>query len=495
MLMSVQSARMCARGGGGLAIAMLLSACASVPHTEPLAVIKPTGHYDTAQSFSSASVAAQWPASDWWAAYGDSQLDALMAEALAGSPDLAAAVARVQRADAYAQAAGAARFPSVDGAGGPSVTKQSYNNGIPADFVPQGWNDAASISATFGFDLDLWGKNRAAFAAARSDAEAARLDYQQTVILLSTNVADSYAELSRLFALRNVQVAALDMRQKAARLVDDRVRSGLDTQAELRQANAAIPAARSDLAATDEQIAITRNRIAALLGQGPDRGLSITAPAVQVMARGIPAGVTTNLIGRRPDIVAARTRVEAEAERIKVARAGFYPSVNLGAVIGLQSLGLGNLLKSGSTFGNAGPAVSLPIFGGGMVAGQYRGARASYDEAVAQYDSTVAQAWRAVADAVASQRAVDMQLAESRQSLADYEAAEAIAELRYAGGLSTFLEVLTAQERALQARQIVTALQSRAFALDIALVRALGGGFDANVTAAGGHQAKDDKHG
>lgn len=480
---------------GGLMATLLLSACASVPDTAPLAVMKPVDAYATGQSLASADPAAQWPARNWWAGYGDPQLDGLMAEALQGSPDLARAVARVQQADAYAQTAGAARYPSVDGSASPTLTKQSYNNGFPAEYVPHGWNDAGNIHATLGFDLDLWGKNRAAYAAARSDAAAARLDYQQAAILLSTNVADAYAELSRLFALRDVQMTALDVRQKTARLVGDRVRSGIDTQAELRQANAAIPAARSDLAATDEQIAITRNRLAALLGQGPDRGLSITAPTAQVAARGLPADVTTDLLGRRPDIIAARTRVEAEADRIKVAKAGFYPSVNLSAVVGLQALGLGNLFDGGSTYGTAGPAISLPIFGGGVVAGRYRGARASYDEAVAQYDLTVTQAWRAVADAVAGQKSLAEQLAQSRQSLADYEAAEAIAELRYTGGLSTFLEVLTAQERVLQARQIVTALQSRAFTLDIALVRALGGGFETDVTAAGGHQAKDENHG
>jgi len=460
----------------------------------PAATIAPAGHYAASQSLAPATMAA-WPGADWWTSYGDPQLDALIGEALAGSPDLAAAMARVRRADAFAQQAGAARLPTLDVNASGAAAKQSYNNGIPADFVPKGWNSTGNVHGSLGFDLDLWGRNRAAYAAARSDAAAAQLDYQQAALMLSTNIADAYADLARLFAQRDVQQTALGVREQTQSLVGDRVASGLDTQAEFRQAAAAVPAARSDLAATDEQIGLMRNRLAALLGAGPDRGLAIDAPAVSIAARGIPADVTTDLVGRRPDIAAARVRVEAEASRIKVARADFYPAVSLSAIFGVQSLGLSNLFKSGSDYGSAGPAISLPIFRGGALQGQYRGARAAYDEAVASYDRTVTDAYRAVADAIVSRRALDVQLAQSRTSLADYEAAHAIATQRYEGGLSTFLDVLSAQDRALQARRIVADLQSRAFTLDIALVRALGGGFTSSASAARTTPSKDDSHG
>lgn len=478
----------------GLLAMLALPGCATVLHMGPAPSIAPADHYAASRSLASTAPAA-WPGANWWAAYGDRQLDALIQEALAGSPDLAAAMARVRRAEAFAQQADAARVPTLDVSAGSTEAKQSYNNGIPPAFVPQGWNDTGNVHGTLGFDLDLWGRNRAAYAAARSDAEAAQLDYQQAALMLSTNIADAYADLARLFAERAVQQTALSVREQTHGLVRDRVASGLDTQAELKQASAAVPAARSDLAATDEQIGLTRNRLAALLGAGPDRGLAIEAPTVTIAARGVPTNVTTDLVGRRPDIAAARTRVEAEASRIKVARADFYPAVSLSAIFGFQSLGLSNLFKTGSDYGSVGPAVSLPIFRGGALQGQYRGARGAYDEAVASYDRTVTDAYRAVADAVVSQRALAVQLEESRKSLADFEAAHAIAKQRYEGGLSTFLDVLTAQDRTLQARRIVADLQSRAFTLDIALVRALGGGFAPSATAARTTLIKDDIHG
>ncbi|QXQ08584.1 efflux transporter outer membrane subunit [Sphingosinicellaceae bacterium] len=473
---------------------LLLSGCASIPKLGVAPKMATPASFAADRSFA-AFASSDWPGSNWWQGYRDPQLDGLVAEGLRGAPDLAAAVARVRRADAYAQEAGAARLPTIDGSGSAGGTKQSYNNGVPPAFVPRGWNNTGRVAVDLGFDLDLWGKNKAAFAAAQSDADAAGLDYAQATLTLSTNIADAYADFAQLFAQRSVQVTALEIRQQTAGLTQDRVNSGLDTQAELRQAQAAVPSARADLAATDEQIALTRNRIAALLGKGPDRGLDLVPPTVSIATREIPADVTTDLIGRRPDIVAARTRVEAEASRIKVARAGFYPAVSLSAVFGFQSLGLSNLLLGGSSFGSAGPAISLPIFHGGELQGKYRGARATYDEAVANYDRAVADAYHAVADAVVSQRALGVRLAESQQSLVDSQAAYSVARQRYEGGLSRFVDVLTAQDRALQAKRAVADLQARAFTLDIALVRALGGGFAAPAANGANPTSKDNHRG
>lgn len=457
---------------------LLLPACATVPDQgrAPTLARAQTFAVDRS-SAKGAGAAEQWPAAEWWRSYGDRQLDAIMAEALAGSPDLTVATARVRQADAFAQQAGAERLPMLDVPGNVAATKQSYNNRIPAAFVPKGWNDTGRLEADLGFDLDLWGRNKASYAAARSDAEAARLDLAQSALTLSSNIAEAYADLARLFAVRSVQVAVLDIRQQTQSLTSDRVASGLDTQANLRLVQGAVPAARADIVATDEQMALTRNRLAALMGKGPDRGLDIVAPTATMTSRGLPADATTALIGRRPYIVAARTRVEAEASRIKVARADFYPAaVNVSAAFGLQSFGLDDLLMSGSKFGSAGPAFTLPIFHGGELQGRYRSARAKYDEAVASYDGAVTSAYRAVADAVVSQRALAAQLTEQRQSLADAQAAYGIARQRHEGGLSRFLDVLTAQDRALQTQRIVAELEARAFTLDVSLVRALGGG-------------------
>ncbi|AGH50548.1 RND efflux system, outer membrane lipoprotein, NodT family [Sphingomonas sp. MM-1] len=457
----------------------LLAACAPVPDLgaapRPLAA----GSIAATQSFAAGETA--WPQAGWWQAYGDAQLSALIGEGLKGAPDLAAAAARLRKADALAQQAGAALLPSLDASASGGWAKQSYNNGIPPAFVPRGWQDNGRAALDLGLDLDLWGRNRAALRAATSDAAAARIELEEARLVLSTNIAAAYADLARLFAERDVQQSALRVRSETLALVANRVATGLDTQAELKQAEAAVPAARADVAATDEAIALTRNRLAALIGAGPDRGLAIERPATPALGgRGLPPGVTTDLIGRRPDVAAARARVEAAAARIKVARADFYPAVNLSAMIGLQSLGIDNLVKSGSSIGSVGPAISLPIFHGGELAGRYKGARADYDQAVASYDGSVVEAYHQVADAVTSQRSLAVRLDETRRALASSEQAYAVARQRYEGGLSTFLDVLSAEDAVLLNRRIVADLEARAFTLDVALVRALGGGFATN---------------
>jgi NodT family efflux transporter outer membrane factor (OMF) lipoprotein len=455
-----------------------LAACAPVPDLGARPDIRAAGSIGARDSFAPASdAAARWPQTDWWTAYADPQLSALIEEGLRGAPDLAAAVARVRQADAYAQQAGAALLPSAGIEAAAGGNKQSYNNGIPPDFVPKGWNDTGRVAGSLGFDLDLWGKNRAALAAARSQADAARLDLAQARLTLSTAIASAYADLARLYSDRDVLQATLDIKTRTRDLVAERVATGLGTRADLKLAEAAVPTARVDLAATDESVALTRNRLAALIGAGPDRGRSIARPAARTGTRAIPATATTDLVARRPDVAAALARVDAAASQIRVAKADFYPAVRLDALFGVQSLGLSKLFESGSTYGNAGPAVSLPIFQGGAISGRYRGARASYDEAVAGYDRTVIAAYQDVADAVTSQTMLKGRLADARQAQADTLEAYEVAQQRYRGGLATYLDVLTAEQDLLAARRAVAALESRAFALDVALVRALGGGF------------------
>ena len=242
-----------------------------------------------------------------------------------------------------------------------------------------------------------------------------------------------------------------------------------------------LPATR--IAITDfSPIFLTSARavIAALLGAGPDRGLTIARPAAPAVREfGLPENLAADLLGRRPDIVAARLRAEAAGKRIDVARKSFYPNVNLAGFIGAQSLGLDLLTESGSDIGQAGLALSLPIFQGGRLSGAYRGARAEYDAAVADYDATLTQALKEVADAAVSERALAVRLGAARQALAKGEEAYRIARVRYEGGLDSYTSVLTAENAVILQRRAAADLDSRALTLDAALVRALGGGFRA----------------
>lgn len=459
------------------AVFSLLAGCASVPDLGPKPVPAAAGSFESAASFADAN--GEWPVEGWWRSFGDAQLDTLIAEGLQGAPDIAIAAARVRAANAMAQQAGAALLPRVGAEASAGGVQQSKNMGIPPDFVPDGIQDTGHVAATLSFDLDLWGKNRAALAAATSEAEAARVDEAQARLLLATGIAAAYADLDGYYRALDTANEAVRVRTASANLSGDRARAGIENQANQRQAESRAASARADVVALEEAIATTRNRIAALLGAGPDRGQSIARPQMVRPSLGLPANAGIDLIGRRPDIVAARLRSEAAAKRINVARADFYPNISLSALVGLQSLGLSNLFKSGSEYGNGGAAISLPIFEGGRLQGRYRGSRADYDVAVATYDNTLIGALRDVADIVASRAATERQLAGRREALAAAAEASKLAGLRYRAGLSNQIDQLTAEDSMVALSRTVADLEARRLTLDIALIRALGGGYRA----------------
>lgn len=460
--------------------ALALSACAAVPPAGTAA--QPRSASDLALPASFAGDSA-FPADTWWQAYRDPGLDALMAEALAASPDMAVAAARIAAADAQARQVGAATLPAVGAEAAVSGTKQSYNMGIPEAFVPKGVVDTGRIAATLGLDLDLWGRTRAALAAARGEAEAARADAAQARLLLTSALALAWGDLAQTLANRALAAEQLELWRETERLTVARQRAGVDSMAEVQTARARRAGAAQTLAALDEAAMLGRNRIAALVGAGPGRAATLPAPQLDLAAStGVPATLAADLVGRRPDLAAARLRAESAAQRIAMARAEFYPSINLAAVVGLQSLGLGQLFDGGSTYANFGPALSLPLFQGGRLQGRYDAAGAGYAEAVARYDQTLLGALREVADALDSKRALAGRLAAAEA--ADRAAAEAarLVRLRRQQGIASQLQVLGAEDTALAARRQLTDLRIRAYLIDVMLVKALGGGFAAPAT-------------
>jgi NodT family efflux transporter outer membrane factor (OMF) lipoprotein len=461
-----------------------VSACAALPKTGPAPTPKPPAAYATSESF--AAPAADWPKLDWWRAYGDDGLDQLIDEALRTAPSMAEARARIEKSRANLGTARAGLLPSLSLNGTVVETKQSYNAGIPPAFVPKGYNDFAQGTLNFNYEFDFWGKNRAAVAAATSEARAAAADAAEARLTLSTAVAAAYANLAQLYGERDVAERAAQSRQETLDLVVRRVADGADNRSATGQAQAGVATAKANLAEIDEDIGLTRDQLAALMGEGPDRGLAIARPgAAMIQAFGLPPSLAADLIGRRPDVIAARWRAEADAKRIGVAKAQFYPDINLVADIGFEALHVHNFFKFGSDVGSVGPAVTLPIFEGGRLRANLRGAQADYAEAVATYDATLTQALQEVADAAQSERALTERLAQSRAALAADEDAYRIAKLRYDGGLSDYQSVLLAEDAVLVNRRTVVDLQARAFALDIQLVKALGGGF----------QVQDQTHG
>ncbi|MDF0490353.1 efflux transporter outer membrane subunit [Sphingomonas sp. H39-1-10] len=420
---------------------------------------------------------AAWPRSDWWSSFGDPQLDRIVAEALADSPTLRTAEARVRTAQAMEAAAGASLLPNVSGS--MSTVEHHYSaNGTTPSPVRGTWQTVYEGNLAVGYELDFWSKNRAALDAAIGRTKAAEIDGQATRLMLASAIVQAYASLQTNFEQRAIEEDYLRQQESIADLTRRRARAELGDQVDIEQAQAAIPAARAQISALSEQIELDRNRLAALLGKGPDRGRDISPPAMNRAAGfALPSRLPAELLGRRPDIVAQRWRVEAASREIDVAKARFYPNINLGAMVGLQSLGLSNFFDLSSGTAGIGPAISLPIFQGGGLRAGLAASDAAYDLAVESYNTTLIDALRDIADQLTGLNWLDRRLAEQQDAVATATRTANLVRHRYAAGLATYLQVLATQSAVLQQRRQLVALQMRGLSLQANLSRALGGGF------------------
>ncbi|ART92849.1 NodT family efflux transporter outer membrane factor (OMF) lipoprotein [Zymomonas mobilis] len=462
--------------------ALLLTGCASIPKLGKAPKVKDVHDYATAQSL--AGNGSAWPGEGWWKSYGDPQLDQLMTEALAKAPDMAIAKARILSAAGSKQRAGAGLLPSVNGfvgtGAGHLMRDQEIRQGTGRNDEFKDWGDGGSSFLTIRYNIDIWGGYRAKLAAATSEAKAAIVDSHEAALTLTTSIAAAYANLSRLFEERQVLNRTLAVRSHVLELTQQRLGHGLDNDSTMQDASARLANAQADLTANQESIDLVRHQIAALMGAGPDRGMAITRPqSVKLRAVGLPDNAALDLLGRRPDIVAARLTAEAAGYRVKVAKTQFYPNVSLNGIVGYQTRALEHMATHGLALGAASAALNLPIFRGGSLSGQYREAWATYQEAVASYDKTLSQALQQVADAATSQKQLNLQLDQTVQALNHAELSYNVLANRYKSGLVTYIEVLQGEENVLTLRKAVADLRARAFQLDVSLIQALGGGFTA----------------
>ncbi|HZQ71746.1 MAG TPA: efflux transporter outer membrane subunit [Burkholderiales bacterium] len=459
-----------------LLVCLALCGCAGLQGLSPRATPADPASF-SAEKTLQGHTGGDWPREDWWKRYGDAQLDRLIGEALASSPTTRIAQARVDRAIAAAQASGAARAPQVDASA--DMTRQRYSaNGFFPPPIAGSTYTQTQLAASLNWDLDLFGRNRARYESAVGAARAAEVDAFAARLVLSTGIARLYFQLARSFEQLDLARKSLEEREMLQRLTAQRVGAGLDSRLELKQVETSIPAARRRIVQLDEEIAVARAQLAALAGKGPDRGLEIARPAPQPAAVGVPTSVPADLLGRRPDVVAQRWRVESSRRAIDAAKAEFYPDVNLAALIGVQSITLSRLLDAGSAIPSLGAAVRLPLFDGGRLRGNLAARDADYDLAVEQYNQTLADALREVVEQLAALRSVHAQRAEVESALGAAEEAYQIAVDRYHARVGNYLQVIAAEQPVLEQRVARADLQARELDVSVALVRALGGGME-----------------
>lgn len=416
------------------------------------------------------------PATGWWRDLNDPQLDRIMADALAANPTLDVALARLQAARAAIETQHAGLLPQIDFDASEERTKLSGSYVIPPPFAgTDRWVGSAETNLTW--TLDFAGKQRALISEAKHLADGAAFDLAAARIALTGAVAQAYVGLARTELQMRIATEFVQSRRQTLALDHTRLRSRLASDFDIRAAETLLAEAQQSLDKATGERALFRHALAALAGRGADAYGDIAPPTLSLgAALPLPASLPANLLDRRPDIMAAKARIQAASAGRKAARADFYPSVDLHAFVGFQSVD--TLLAGRALTYGGGPAVHLPIFEGGRLEGQYRGATAELDEATASFNDLALHAVQEAADALSAIDSTTAEAADQRRILSGLAETVRLDEVRVRTGLGSQLDILSSGDRLLQARLTQADLDAEALTHRIQLLVAVGGDFD-----------------
>lgn len=444
---------------------------------------------------------AGWPAAEWWQVYNDPQLDELIALAMKQSPDLAQAHARVQTAEQSVRVAAAQAGLNINGNAQITRQRMSDHGLFPPSLLGFDWYNQADLGVQLEYDFDWWGKKRKSIEAALDQAHAAEAQRSAAALTLQNAVADTYfgwlADESRL-RLAQQSVAVQDRLLRIAQL---RVQQGVDLPDTVQQMRAQLANAQQAQVTLEGSIAIRKVVLAALANVSPAELPSLHPHALPDVEGSLPDDVRLDLIARRPDIAASRWQIEAALKQTDVARAEYFPDISINAMVGLSSTnqgspdipglltgssgGLGNLFTAGSRVFGLTPAVHLPIFEGGRLKANYGASGAQLDAAIAQYNVTITAAARDVATQAVTAQQIAARRTKQATEVRANQALVATAHARAAHGTQDARQGLAAEAQLLQQRDQAVSLQAQALSTDLALIKALGGGYrsDADKTA------------
>lgn len=456
-----------------LGIAVVISGCVTPPKTEPQV------QSIADQTVGLGTTSAPTVTDRWWEQYGDPQFDRLVATALERNPNLQQTLARVRAAQSQVTLAVAQRTPSVTLNGAEQRARWPEEYIYPPPFGG-GTYWSGQVLANLSWDLDFWGKQAALIDSAKASVDAAKLDSEAARLATTVALSQTYLDLNRAIALADIAQQSLDQRKQILNITRKRIDAGLDTNVELREAESAVPQAELARLQAEAAREVAVHRLAALIGEGADAYERIGKPTLNLeTALSIPTELPADLLGRRPDVLAARARVEAATSERAAARAAFYPNVNLSAFAGFQAIGLDNLFEANNRTYGFGPAISLPLFESKRLKSQFNAATALQDEAVSSYNGVVLSAVQQVADQLTQVSSSAQQLQQARATLTSAEEAYRLAQKRYEAGLANYLSVLTTETQVLNARTtFIDILHQQALAR-VSLLLAVGGNFTA----------------
>lgn len=464
------------------ALSLAISGCIGTGGIAPQDQALNANTLATDEAIQSAARDAHWPTAQWWKAYGDPQLNRWVELATHDSPSMAMAAARVREARAMAGIVESAESLQIN-----SDTTLKRHNWPNDQFYGPGalsgsntWDNNTSLG--FSYALDLWGRESNASERAVDLAHMSAAEARQAQLELQNNVVRAYIQLSLHYANRDIVEATLAQQQQILDLANTRLNAGIGTHFDVSQAETPLPETHRQLDALDEEIALSRNQLAALAGKGPGEGAHLQRPTLSLGAPlKLPSSLPAQLLGQRPDVVASRWQVAAQARGIDVVHAGFYPNVDLVGSLGYVATGGGMLgFLAGKKFNySVGPAITLPIFDGGRLRSELGEASAGYDVAVAHYNQTLVNALKGISDQLIRRESMDKQRGFAAESVASAQKTYDIAMIAYQRGLTDYLNVLNAQTLLFRQQQVEQQVQAARLTAHADLVTALGGGLGA----------------
>jgi multidrug efflux system outer membrane protein len=459
-------------------LAILFSGCAVGPN-----YLRPTVASQAGWKEGATATNAPVLPPEWWKIFNDAELTSLETQAVAANQDLKRAVSNVTEARAVARVSKSELYPNITAGASYSRNRLSENS---ATASPQNLDfDSFSGSFDLSYELDVWGRVRRSVEAANADVSAAVADLQVVLLALTADVARNYQLLRALDNEKLVIEATIALRKDAVQLQETRNQAGLINEVDVTRARTELANVEAELHAILRDRAQVEHALAVLCGQ-PPASFSVTAKATSIVPPEIPAGLPSELLQRRPDVVEAEHSLEAANARIGVAKAAFFPTIKLTGAAGYASADLGALADWPSRFAQFGPSISVPVFQGGRNRANLKAAEARHEQNIASYRGTVLKAFREVEDALSDLSTLSAQSAAVNRGLLSARNTAALANERYQQGLSSYLDVVDAQRTSLQAERQETRLRGQRAVSTILLAKALGGGWERGTASSNG---------
>jgi NodT family efflux transporter outer membrane factor (OMF) lipoprotein len=452
-------------------VSLVLSSCALFPRDSlPEQSAKPLEALEPSLAQNVPSIQNQW-----WTVFGDEQLNQLVDLGLRHSPSLEISGARIVAAQAMLETEKAAFLPQV-GVSGQVDRQQLSQNYIFVPGMPI-YTGYGLVNASLNWSLDVWGKQKKYYDAAKNQAKAAEASHNASILLLSTTIVRVYFDYDRIVQAQLLFARDAEVKKNLYQISQDKKRAGLIDELMVNQRKVDYETAQANLSQANLSKKMVQHQLAALVQEGPSWGEALQLPSIQLAGLNFPETIPSNLLERRPDLQALLSQIDVARLQLEGAKLEYLPDINLAGFIGVQSFGLSQLFAGKSQQFSIGPAISLPIFDGGQINANVTGKEANRNQAIANYQEQLVQALREVSDGIGSMKSSQSKYASYKNTYQSAKTNYEIIRRRSEAGISSKEAVLTIEQAYITQGQNFAEAKEKMLTANVVLVQALGGAY------------------